>query len=170
MTPIEIAGLSIFILILFAGIFSIAFGAPGTIIILTDVIMYAVITGFERIGILLILLLIIISLLAESLDFALGMKGAAHFGITKRGIVASFIGGIIGATVMTPVLFGFGTVIGIFLGGFAGFLIVELIRQAKLKPAFRADYGIILKRVTGTLVKGFCALIMIVLSLTNIYS
>lgn len=170
MTPIETAGLSIFILILFAGIFSIAFGAPGTIVILIDVILYAVITGFERIGILLILLLIVISLLAESLDFALGMKGGAHFGITKRGIVASFIGSIIGAAVLTPVLFGFGTVIGIFLGGFAGFLIAEMIRQANLKSALRADYGTIMKRITGTLVKGFCALIMIVLSLSNIYS
>ena len=170
LTPVEIAGLTIFILVLFMGIFAIILGMPGTLIILVDVILYALITGFERIGILMIVLLIIISILAEAMDFALGMSGAANFGITKRGIMASLIGSIAGAAVMTPVLLGFGTVIGIFLGGFAGFLIVELIRQATLKSSLRAGYGAILGRVAGTLMKGFCALIMIVLSLTNIYS
>ena len=170
MTPFEIVGSTIFILVLFTGIYSIVLGIPGTIIILIDVILYALITGFERIGFMIIVLLIIISILAEAMDFALGMSGAAHFGITKRGIMVSVIGGILGAAVMTPVLLGLGTVIGIFLGGFAGFLVVELIRQAKLKPASRTSYGAILGRVAGTLVKGFCAIVMIVLSLTNIYS
>jgi uncharacterized protein YqgC (DUF456 family) len=169
-SPFEIAGLTIFILVLFTGIYSIALGIPGTIIILIDVILYSLITGFERIGIMIIILLIVISIVAEAMDFALGMSRAAHFGITKRGIVISVIGSILGAAVMTPFLLGLGTVIGIFLGGFAGILIVELIRQSKLKPARREGYGAILGRVAGTLVKGFCALAMIIITMTNIYS
>jgi uncharacterized protein YqgC (DUF456 family) len=39
-----------------------------------------------------------------------------------------------------------------------------------LKPALRAGYGAILGRVAGTLIKGFCALVMIVITMSNIYS
>jgi len=72
--------------------------------------------------------------------------------------------------VMTPVIFGLGTVVGTFLGGFTGVLSVELLRQTKLRPALRAGYGAVLRRVTGILVKGFCALVMIIITMTNIYS
>jgi len=169
-TPLEITGLTTFILILFAGIFSIVFGIPGTVIILIDVILYAFITGFERIGIKIVIILVIISILAEAIDFAFGMAGAARFGISKHGIWIAFISGFIGAILMTPVLFGLGTIIGIFLGGFCGVLIVELIRQSRLKPVLRAGYGAIMGRIAGTIVKGFCAIIMIIISLSNIYS
>ena len=170
MTPLEITGLTAFILILFAGIFSIVLGIPGTVIILTDVVLYAFITGFERIGIKIVIILIIISILAEAIDFAFGMTGAARFGISKQGIWIAVISGFVGAMAMTTVLFGLGTIIGTFLGGFCGVLSVEMIRQSKLKPALRAGYGAIMGRIAGILVKGFCALIMIIISLSNIYS
>jgi uncharacterized protein YqgC (DUF456 family) len=170
LTPVEIAGLTIFILVLFAGIFSTVFGIPGTFLILTDVILYACVTGFEKIGIKIILILVVISVLAEAIDFAFGMSGMARFVTSKRGIWISIISGFIGALVMTPILYGLGTVIGIFLGGFASVLIIELIRQSGLKPALRTEYRAILGRVAGTLVKGFCALVMIAITMSNIYS
>jgi len=92
LSPLEIIGLTLFILILFAGIFSTLFGIPGTIIILLDVILYAMITGFEKIGIKLIIVLIVLSVLAEAIDFALGMMGAAKFGASPKGVWASVIG------------------------------------------------------------------------------
>jgi len=169
-TPLEIAGLTVFILVLFIGIFSIAFGIPGTAVILIDVILYALITGFERVSINILLILLVISILAEAIDFSFGMAGAARFRISRRAIWISAISGFIGAAVMTPFFLGLGTVAGIFLGGFAGVLAIELVHQAKLKPALRAGYGAILGRVAVTLIKGFCALIMIVITMSNIYS
>lgn len=170
MTPFEIAGLTIFILVLFAGIFSTVFGIPGTIIILIDVILYALITGFEKIGITIIVILIAITILAEGLDFVLGMSGAARLEITKRVVWISAVCGLAGAMILTPVFFGLGTVLGIFLGGFACVLIFQLFHQSKLKPALRAGNGALLWRVTGTLTKGFCALVMIIITMSNIYS
>ncbi|MGA3207514.1 MAG: DUF456 domain-containing protein [Syntrophales bacterium] len=170
MTPLEIAGLTVFILVLFMGIFSIVFGIPGTAVIFIDVILYALITGFERVGIKVVLVLLVISILAEAIDFSIGVAGAARFGISRRVIWISTISGFIGAVAMTPFLLGLGTVAGIFLGGFAGVLAIELIHQSKLKPALRAGYAAILGRVAGTLVKGFCALVMIVIAMSNIYS
>lgn len=170
MPPLEVAGLTLFILVLFVGIFSIVFGLPGTVIILFDVILYAVFTGFDRIGVKVLMILLMISLLAETLDFALGMMGAAKFGASPKGIWASVIGGLIGAILLTPFFFGLGTIVGTFLGGFTGIVTTELIRHSQLKPALRAGYGIILGRFSGMFVKGFLALVMIIITLTNIYS
>ncbi|HUH65670.1 MAG TPA: DUF456 domain-containing protein [Syntrophales bacterium] len=170
MTPIEIAGLSVFILVLFIGIFSIIFGIPGTAIILIDVILYASITGFERIGIKIILLLIVMCVMAEAIDFWLGVAGAARFGISGRVIWISLVSGFIGAAALTPILFGLGTVAGSFLGGFASVLAVGIFEQSKLKPALRVGYRAILGRAAGMLLKGSFALAMIVITMSNVYS
>ena len=170
MSPFEVAGLTIFILILFIGIFSIIFGFPGTVIILIDAFVYSLITGFKTIGWKIIVVLIILSLLAETLDFILGSAGAKKFGSSKKGIVASVIGGIAGAVLMAPFLLGLGAVIGAFLGGFTGTFIVELIEQKNLKPAVRAGYGTLLGRIAGIFAKSFFALVMIIIILSTIYS
>jgi len=93
LTPIEAVGLTVFILVLFLGIFSILFGFPGTIIILLASIVYSLITGFEKIGLKIILILAGISLSAELLEFYLGSQGGCqvrsiesrHHGIPDRG-------------------------------------------------------------------------------------
>ena len=42
------AGFTVFILILFAGIFLNLFGLPGTVVIFFDVLFYAIFTGFDH--------------------------------------------------------------------------------------------------------------------------
>ena len=170
MTPLEVVGLSIFILVLFAGIFSTIFGLPGTIIIFVDVILYALITGFHRIGIKIIFFMFIVTLLAETLDFALGMAGAARFIPSKKNFWAAAAGALLGGMAMTPALYGLGTVTGGFIGGFCGVLTVEILRQNRLKPAFRTSYRAVLTGMAGVLTKGFAALAMTIAALSNIYS
>lgn len=169
MPPLEIAGLTVFVLVLFLGLFSIIFGLPGTVIILIDVVIYSFITGFEKIGCKIIIILILISLLAETLDFILGSAGAKKFGSSKKGAAAALVGGIVGAILMTPLLLGLGAVIGAFLGGFAGTFLVEFIQQKNLKPAVRAGWGALLGRIAGVFAKGFFALVMIIITLSAIY-
>lgn len=170
MSPLELAGLTIFILVLLLGLLSIVFGLPGTLVILVDVFVYSMVTGFETIGFKVLLALVLLAAAAEALEFFLGMTIALQFGVSVKGFWASIIGAILGASIMTPFFFGLGTVLGSFLGGVMGVLLMELIRQGRLKPAFRASYGAVLGRVAGTLTKGFLAIVMIVITLTNIYS
>ena len=162
--------MTLFILVLLFGAFSILFGLPGTIIILIDAFLYAAVTGFEKIGFKILAALLVLSVLAECADFAVGMAGAVKFGASRKGFWAFFIGGIIGAFLMAPFLLGLGLLIGTFLGGFAAMLIVELLNRNRLKPSLRAAYGAIMGRVAGICVKGFIALIMVVITLTSIYS
>ncbi|MBU1743508.1 MAG: DUF456 domain-containing protein, partial [Proteobacteria bacterium] len=65
---------------------------------------------------------------------------------------------------------GLGAIVGGFFGGFAGVLIVELLRRNRLKPSLRAAWGALLGRAAGIFVKGSFALIMIVITLSSIYN
>ncbi len=170
MPLLEAAGLTIFVVILLVGIFSIIFGFPGTFLILADVVIYSWITGFEKIGLKIIVVLVFISLVAETMDFFLGIAGARKYGSSKTGVALSIIGGIAGAIMMAPILLGLGAIIGVFLGGFAGAFLGEYLEQRKLKPALRAGYGALIGRIVGTLVKGSLAIVMAVITMSAIYS
>jgi len=169
LAPLEIVGVTLFILVLMLGAFSILFGLPGTVIILIDATIYAAVTGFERIGLKILATLLILSILAELADFAVGMAGAVKFGASRKAFWASIIGGLLGAALMAPFLLGLGAVAGGFFGGFAGVLTVELLRRNRLKPSLRAAWGATLGRAAGICVKGCLALIMIVITLSTVY-
>ena len=170
MTPLEIGGVTLFILVLLFGAFSVLFGLPGTVIILLDAAFYAAVTGFERIGFKILVTLLILSILAEVADFAVGMAGAVKFGASRKAFWASVIGGLIGALLMMPFWLGLGAITGGFLGGFAGIMTVELLRRNSLKPALRAAWGAILERAAGICVKGGFALVMVIITLTSVYN
>lgn len=170
MSPLEIVGLSIFIIVLLLGLFSIIFGLPGTILIAADVIVYGAVTGFSVIGWKLILAIVILAILAETLEFIIGMSLAFQFGISVKGFWASLAGSIIGAVLLTPFFFGFGAIAGAFLGGFAGVVIVEIIRQRRMKAAFRASMGLLLGRIAGVCLKGIFAFVMVIMALSAVYS
>jgi hypothetical protein len=169
-TPLEFAGLTVFILVLLIGFFSILMGLPGTLVILFDVLVYALVTGFDRIGIKILLVLVVISAIAESLEFLLGITWARRYGASKRGVTASIIGGVIGALLLTPVFLGLGALIGSFLGALLGAFVVEILNQKDLKPAARAGFGAMMGRLTGLFAKGLCGLAMVIISLMAIYS
>lgn len=170
MSPLETAGLTVFILVLFIGIFLTVFGLPGTVVILADVFIYALANGFETIGFKAILGLTVIAVVAEAADFGLGMIGAARYGASRKGVWAALFGSVACAAIATPFFTGVGTLLGIFLGGFAGVFLVEFMEQRKLKPAFRASYGAVLGKVGGIVIKGLLSVLMVMITLYHIYS
>ncbi len=170
MSPWEIGGLTLFILVLLFGTFSILFGFPGTIVIFIDALLYGAVTGFERIGFKILIAMFILSALAEVTDVAVGMAGAVKFGASRKGLWAFLVGGLIGALLLTPFLLGLGLFVGIFIGGFTAMLTLELLARRRLKPTLRETWGTLLGRSAGICVKGFIALIMVIITLTSIYS
>lgn len=170
MSPLEAAGLTIFILVMLIGFFSILLGLPGTLVILFDALVYALVTGFDKIGIGTLLVLVAISAVAESLEFLFGITWARRYGTSKRGVAASIVGGIVGAILLTPVFLGLGALIGSFIGALAGAFAVEVLEQRKLKPAARAGFGALAGRLAGLLAKGLCGLAMVIITLMSIYS
>jgi uncharacterized protein YqgC (DUF456 family) len=170
MPPLEMAGLTIFILLLFTGIYVAVIGLPGTVLILGSVFLYALLTGFHNIGVGTIVFLVFLTIVAEGIGFTVEFTNKISFGPTLSGIMASLAGSLLGALCLTPLLWGLGTLLGVFLGGFAGFFLTELVRQSKLKPAHRPSARTMLAAAAGIFAKGSCAFVMTVVALLNIYS
>ncbi len=170
MTSLEIAGLTLFIVVLFVGLYINLFGLPGTALIFLDTLGYASVSGFSSIGSSLLISLLVLALLAEGLELILSVTGVSRFSVSKRGFGASILGSIAGTLLLTPWLLGLGIVAGIYLGGFLGILLMELIRQMHLRPSLRKTNSALLGRAAGTLAKGSLALAMVVLTLMSIYS
>jgi uncharacterized protein YqgC (DUF456 family) len=168
--PLELAGLTIFILLLFVGIYVAVIGLPGTVLILGSVFFYALLTGFHTIGVGTIVLMVFLTIVAEGIGFTVEFTNKINFGPSLSGIMTSLAGSMLGALCLTPLLWGLGTLLGVFLGGFAGFFMTELIRQSKLKPAHRASSRTMLTAAAGIFAKGSCALVMTIVALLNIYS
>jgi uncharacterized protein len=164
-----VAGFTVFILILFLGVYLTLFGLPGTIVIFFDVLFYIIFTGFDHVGFKIILFLLISTIIAETIDF-LVMAGGYKPTTSKKSFGAAAIGAVIGAFLLTPFFWGPGTWGGFFLGGLAGVLTIEFINQSNLKAPFRTPGSAILAMIGGKMVKGLIALFMIAFSLSNIYS
>lgn len=163
-------GFTIFILILFAGIFLNLFGLPGTVVIFFDVLFYSIFTGFDRVGLKIILFLLISAITAETIDFFIVRGETSQSLVSKKSFAAVVLGAFIGTFLLTPFLGGPGIWIGFFSGGFAGILIIEVIRQSKLKAPHRALNRVIVTMAGKKIIKGFITLCMIAFSLSNIYS
>jgi uncharacterized protein YqgC (DUF456 family) len=170
LTPLEIAGLTIFILVLFGGIFTTIFGLPGTIVVFLDVIIYSWVTGGDKVGLKIIAILFFLSLAAESVDLILGAVTSRRYGLSAKEVLAAIIGGIAGVVLLTPLLLGLGTITGMFLGGATGFFLVDYLDERRLKPAFRVGFKAFMKRIFRVLLKGFFAIVMTIITLTAIYS
>ncbi len=171
MSFIATAGFTIFILILFAGIFLNFFELPGTVVIFFDVLLYAIVTGFERTGWQIILLLLVAAILAETIEFFWTISETPQqTSSSARPFKAASLGACAGMLLLTPFLGGPGIWIGFLVGGLSGILIAEIIRQYNLKIYDRTLNRVFLNIVGKNVVKGFISLCMIAFSLSNIYS
>jgi len=162
--------LTLFFLILFAGVFLTLFDLLGTVIIFADVFLYALFSGLDKIGIPVILALLFIALIVEALDFYLIMNGAHQPKITVKRFFLAALGAISGAFIFTKIWGGPGLWSGFFLGGFATAMLLEISRQRKLRKPYRAPAGALFAMGARKFSKGLIALFMVALSLSRIYS
>lgn len=170
MSVLTVFGFSAFILVLFAGIYLSLFGLPGTVVIFGDVLVYAAITGFDQVGLKIILFLIVLSVAAEMIDFLMGLTYSFSPPPTKKMFCVAAASALAGSIILTPFFFGPGTFGGFFLGCFTGIIITELLRQSKLQVPFKASNQAVFVMIGGKMAKGCIALLMIFISLANIYS
>ncbi|HPB15263.1 MAG TPA: DUF456 family protein [Smithellaceae bacterium] len=170
MSSLAAAGFVVFILLLFTGMYLSLFGWPGTIIIFLDVLFYAALTGFAGVGWKMLLALLALAVLSEAADWWAGTKNIHKIPITAKSIRGAILGACAGMILLTPSFWGLGIWGGFFLGGLAGLLIAEWIRQFQLKIPFQASGGAFLAMIGQKALKGFLSLVMILISLSGIYS
>lgn len=170
MSPLETAGFTIFVLVLFLGVFLTIFEIPGSVIIFLNVLAYTLVSGFEKFGWQILLVLLLLTVLAEAVELFLGANGIPHFGSSTKRVCAAIVGGIIGSLYLAGFLWGLGIMIGIFLGGFTGVILTELKQAQELKPALRNTAAAMTARIVGTVFKGSICIFMAAIVFTQIYS
>jgi uncharacterized protein YqgC (DUF456 family) len=133
---------------------------PGSPLILLGAFIYAWYTDFLVViwGTLVILLLL--TVLSQILDYLASILGAKKFGASRWGMSGAFLGGIIG-------LFS-GGILGILIGPFIGALLLELFHGQDLPASLKIGLGTLVGFLGGAIGKIIIALTMIGIFLVKI--
>ncbi len=153
-------------LVIVISLILIVLGLPGLWIMIASAVTYTMVVPGRPIGWLTIVLICILGVIAEVIDFALAGRYARKYGGSRRAAWGAIIGGMIGAFVGVPVPI-VGPVIGAFIGSFGGALVAEFSKGGEAGPATRVATGALIGRITGTVVKialGFTIAIWIFLA------
>lgn len=142
------------LLFLLAGLASILFGLPGIWIMVVAAALHALITGAAYISWWTILALVGLGVVAEILEFALGVAGAKKAGGGARSAWGALIGGFLGALFLSfipiPIISTIaGACMGAFMGAFAGQYWARRDAGHSLRVGYEAAKG----RLWGTIAK-----------------
>ncbi len=163
----DIAGLLILALFSLIGFAAIFFTTFGTLIIFIGAILYALMTGLSILGIEALIILLILYLCGEVIEYLFVIVGAKKFGASNAATAGAVIGGIVGAIAGAGFL-GVGLILGTFLGIFLGAFIVELLLHRDLVRSLKAGTGGVIGRVGSIVFKVFIAVAMFWIMITRI--
>ncbi len=117
------------LIVMLAGLVgSVLPGLPGVPLIFLSALVYAIATGFDVVGGLVIALLGVFAAIALVADFVATTYGARRFGASGWGTVGGAIGGIVGALVGALFL-GIGALFGLILGTVGGVFLGEHLKR-----------------------------------------
>ena len=155
-------------------------GLPGVPLIFLSALVYAIATGFEVVGWLVIALLGVFAAIALVADFVATTYGARRFGASSWGTAGGAIGGIAGALVGALFL-GIGSLFGLILGTIGGVFLGEYLKRRQgaragaqskepssqtssgdWRRASRAAGGVLIGYVASAIVQGFLGLLSVI--------
>ena len=125
---------------------------PGVPLAWLGLLIYAWVTGFERISLLVVMIFLVVTLFSLVLDFVAPMIGASKYRASKLGIIGAFVGFVLGIIFIPYVGFIVGPLVGAFLG--------EMIAVRKPKRALGSALGALVGFIAGTLFKIVVILVM----------
>ena len=108
-------------------------GLPGVPLIFLSALVYAILTDFEVVGGLVLVLLGLFAAIALVADFFATSYGARRFGASNWGTIGGALGGIVGALAGAFFL-GIGSLFGLILGTIGGVFLGEYLRRRKRGP------------------------------------
>ncbi len=133
---------------------------PGSPLILLGAFIYAWYTDFLVVTWGTLVILLLLTVLSQILDYLTSILGAKKFGASRWGMSGAFLGGIIG-------LFS-GGILGILIGPFIGALLLELLHGQDLPASLKIGLGTLVGFLGGAIGKIIIALTMIGIFLVKI--
>ncbi len=134
---------------------------PGNILIFLAAALWMWWQGFENANLGVLLVLGILALLAQFLDYLAGAYGARKMGSSWWGVWGSVLGGFAGFVFLNI----WGLITGVFLGAF---LAEMLLARRDPESSWRAGWGSLLGFLCGSLMKFVLGVIMIALFLGEV--
>lgn len=134
------------------GLLMIPFGLPGTLVIFAAALCYYFMVPGGAIGVTTLVVIGIMMLIAEVLEFTLAGKYARKYGGSKRAGWGAIIGGMVGAFMGVPVPI-VGSVIGAFVGAFVGAFAFEWYGHKDHAVATRVAWGALVGRAVSAAMK-----------------
>jgi len=125
---------SLIILLLVAGLIVALMNLPGIWLVYVGVLIYSVYSGFNQIGLLQLVLLLVVSVVISLIDNIVVPIGAKKYGSSTWGMVGAIVGGLGGTLLGGPV--------GMFVGPLIGATLFEVTFARKdYEKALRAGVG-----------------------------
>lgn len=164
----EAASIGLLLVLCIAAVALTALRLPGTWVVVTAALGYGWWSNWERFGTTLVVVLVVIAVAGEIVEFGMSMLIAKKAGASRRAMWGGFIGGMAGMillasafTVPLPIL---GTLIGAILGAvfgcFGGAMIGELTAGREFVQGARVGFFSALGFAMGTATKTAFALAM----------
>jgi uncharacterized protein YqgC (DUF456 family) len=159
------------------GVALTALRLPGTWLIIVIALVYGWWTQWERVGWVMMAVLIGIALVGEAVELLASVFTARKVGASRRAAWGGVIGGVLGMVFLSiPVFFPpLGTIVGALVGCFAGAAMAELTVRGKTSASLQGvthgtKVGIFsaLGFVLGTVTKIALALLMSAIVLTSV--
>jgi hypothetical protein len=123
---------------------------PGAILIFSGALVNAIAVG--TIGWGTVLLLLVLMLMAQAVDFLSGAAGAKYFGASRWGAIGGVLGAVVGIFFGLP---------GLLLGPLIGAVGGELLAGRGLLPAGKSGWGTFLGATAGLVAKVILGLLMV---------
>lgn len=147
--------------VLLLSLIMIPFGMPGTLVMFAAALCYKLLVPQGGIGWASVVIVGILMVIAEGLEWTLSARFAKKYGGSRRASWGAVIGGMVGAFVGVPLPF-VGPIIGAFAGAFVGALVFEYSSGSGGGTATRVAWGALIGRVTAAAVKIAIGLVMAV--------
>ena len=150
------------LILMLTGLFLNILGLPGLWLIVLSYIVYAWLTGWNiYVGLPSVIVLLILALAAELVEFLAGAAGSHAAGGRKRGMLGAVVGGVIGGIVGTgvipvPIV---GTIVGACAGAAIGAFALEYTDK-DATHAMRVGIGAAKGRFWGIVWKSAFGLLM----------
>lgn len=172
--------LLLFVVVVLLGAVANLFGLAGNWIMLgisvlhTYLVDRSMTVGF---GLGFCLLLFFLALLGELMEFLSGILGAGKAGASRRAMILSMLGGMIGSFfgfgLGNVIFFILGGIIGIFffggLGALAGAMLGEMWKGSTSDKRAEVGRGAFVGRILGTLAKTMIGSLMLVLVICGLF-
>lgn len=127
----------VIIVMVFLLLLSIIPFLPGPVMLWSMATLYAVLTDFERVPVIAIIMMSVLMVMGATSEFWLRYLGMKGRGGSCWGFLGSFIGGILG-TFLIPI-----PILGTLIGAVIGALLIEFMRLGEVWDALRSGRAIL---------------------------